>query len=176
MRTIRAFLDESFHALQRFFNTDLSLDGMLSRIKDMAQKLPPLIGQIVCFGTLVGPRATELFECFMLMKDDQTFQKYYDPEHMTLCHYKFHDIFFVRRIKKIIFLSFATPSCWLRCTDIWYTSPLSDDNLQRHQTHASNRMGIACDLQLSSKVFASHPPNEGIQPERVYMLQERVSQ
>ena len=46
--------DESFHALQRFFNTELSLDVMLSRIKDMAQKLPPLMGQIVCFGTLVG--------------------------------------------------------------------------------------------------------------------------
>ena len=46
--------DESFHALQRFFNTELSLDVMLSLIKDMAQKLPSLIGQIVCFGTLIG--------------------------------------------------------------------------------------------------------------------------
>jgi hypothetical protein len=82
---------------------------MLSRIKDMAQKLPPLIGQIVCFGTLVGPRATELLECVKLIEDNQTFQKYYDPEHMILCHYKFSDIF-IRRIKKIIFLSFETPS------------------------------------------------------------------
>jgi hypothetical protein len=46
--------DESFHALQRFFNTELSLDVMLSLIKDVAQKLPPLMGQIVRFGTLVG--------------------------------------------------------------------------------------------------------------------------
>jgi hypothetical protein len=46
--------DESFHALQQFFNTELSLDVVLSRIKDMAQKLPPLMGQIVRFGTLVG--------------------------------------------------------------------------------------------------------------------------
>jgi hypothetical protein len=45
--------DESFHALQRFFNTELSLDVMLSRIKDMAQKLPPLMGQIVCFAHLL---------------------------------------------------------------------------------------------------------------------------
>jgi hypothetical protein len=33
--------DESFHALQRFFNTELSLDVMLSRIKDMAQNYRP---------------------------------------------------------------------------------------------------------------------------------------
>jgi hypothetical protein len=46
--------DESFHALQRFFNTELSLDVMLSRIKDMAQKLPPLIGQIAPSGAPVG--------------------------------------------------------------------------------------------------------------------------
>lgn len=31
--------DESFYALQRFFNTELSLDMMFSRIKDMAQKV-----------------------------------------------------------------------------------------------------------------------------------------
>jgi hypothetical protein len=37
-------------------------------------------------------------------------------------------------------------------------------------------MGIDCDLQLSGKVFASCPPNKGIQPEGVYMLQERISQ
>jgi hypothetical protein len=66
--------DESFHALQRFFKTDVSQDVMLSRIKDMAQKLPPLIGQIVRFGTLVGLRAAKLLECVKLIKNNQTFQ------------------------------------------------------------------------------------------------------
>ena len=46
--------DESFHALQRFSKTELSLDVTLSLIKDVAQKLPPLIGQIAPSGTLVG--------------------------------------------------------------------------------------------------------------------------
>jgi hypothetical protein len=47
--------DESFHALQRFFKSELSLDVMLSRIKDMAQKLPPLMGHNRAFWrTLVG--------------------------------------------------------------------------------------------------------------------------
>ena len=74
--------DESFHALQRFFNTELSLDVMLSLIKDMAQKLPPLIGQIVRFGTLVGLRPAELLECVRLINYNQTFQReYIDRQH-----------------------------------------------------------------------------------------------
>ena len=83
--------DELFHALQRFFNTDLSLGGMLSRIKGMAQKLLPFRGQIVRFDALVGLRPAEPLESVRLINDNQTFQKYYDPEQMTLCHYKFPD-------------------------------------------------------------------------------------
>jgi hypothetical protein len=37
-------------------------------------------------------------------------------------------------------------------------------------------MGIACDLHVCRKLFASHLHDEGIQPKGVYMLQERVSQ
>ena len=99
--------DELFHALQRFFNTDLSLGGMLSRIKGMAQKLLPFRGQIVRFDALVGLRPAEPLESVRLINDNQTFQKYYDPEQMTLCHYKFTGIF-IRRTKKV-FLS-ETPS------------------------------------------------------------------
>jgi hypothetical protein len=47
---------------------------MLLRIKDMAQKLPPLIGQIVCFGTLIGLRPAEPLESVRLINDNQTFQ------------------------------------------------------------------------------------------------------
>jgi hypothetical protein len=50
--------DESVQALQRFFNPELSLDKMIELIKEMAHKLPPFMGEIVKFGTLVGLRPT----------------------------------------------------------------------------------------------------------------------
>ena len=106
-RCIGQMVMNHFTPCRGFFNTDLSLDVILSRIKHMAQKLPPLIGQIVRFGTLVGLRPAELLECVRLIDDNQTFQKYYEPEQMTLCHYKFTGIF-IRRTKKV-FLS-QTPS------------------------------------------------------------------
>ena len=73
--------DELFHALQRFFNTELSLDVMLSLIKDMAQKLPSLIGQIVCFWHTCWTRPAELLECVRLINDNQTFQREYIVRH-----------------------------------------------------------------------------------------------
>jgi intergrase/recombinase len=42
--------------------------------------------------------------------------------------------------------------------------------------HACNRMGIACDLHMCHKVFASRLHDEGIQPEAVDKLQGHVSQ
>jgi hypothetical protein len=36
--------NESLHAMQRFFNPDLTLDSMLQRVKEMIQKTPIPMG------------------------------------------------------------------------------------------------------------------------------------
>jgi hypothetical protein len=55
--------------MQRFFNTELSLDVMFSRIKDMVDKLPTQMGQIIKFGTLVGLRPSEVAESVRLLNN-----------------------------------------------------------------------------------------------------------
>ncbi len=52
--------NESLLAMHWFFNTELSLDVMFSRIKDMVDKLPTQMGQIIKFGRLVGLRPSEV--------------------------------------------------------------------------------------------------------------------
>jgi intergrase/recombinase len=161
--------DESLRSLQRFFNSELSLDKMIERIKEIAQKLPTQMGQIIRFGTLTGLRPAEIIESVRLINDKEAFPTYYDSDRMILQHFKFPDIF-LRQTKKA-FLSFMTP---LMVENV--------SNMKKfHVTysairHACNRKGIACDLHLCRKVFASHLRNEGIQPEVVDILQGRVSQ
>jgi intergrase/recombinase len=164
--------DESLRSLQRFFNTELSLENIIELIKEMAHKLPPLMGQTVRFGALTGLRPSEILESVRLINNKETSPDYYNAEQMTLQHFKFPDIF-LRHTKKA-FLSFVTPSM---------LAAVQGDGMPRHQKiitytairHACNRKGIPCNLHLCRKVFASYLRNEGIQSEVVDMLQGRVS-
>jgi hypothetical protein len=62
--------NESLLAMQRFFNTELSLDVMFSGIKDMVDKLPTTqMSQIIKFGTLVGLRPSEVVESVRLLNN-----------------------------------------------------------------------------------------------------------
>jgi Archaeal phage integrase len=162
--------DESFHALQRFFNTELSLDTMLSRIREMVHKLPTIMGQTIKFGTLVGLRPTEILESIRLINDKEAFPGYYDPKQMTLQHFKFLDVF-LRHTKKA-FLSFVTPSM--------LENVINSNNKFHHITynairHACLRAGIACDLRFCRKVHASWLHKSGINSETIDFLQGRTS-
>jgi intergrase/recombinase len=161
--------DESVQALLRFFNTELSLDKMIELIKEIAHKLPPLMGEIVKFGTLTGLRPTEILESVRLINNNQTFPVYYNAEQMTLQHYKFPDIF-LRHTKKA-FVSFVP-------TEII-------NNLKSHEINkipsynairkACNRKGIACDLRFCRKVHGSWLHKSGIASEEIDFLQGRTS-
>ena len=75
--------------MQRFFNPDLSLDTMLQRIGN-DRLLPSFMVQIVRLGYLAGLRPIEIVvESVRLINDKEALAKYYDPEQMTLDHYKF---------------------------------------------------------------------------------------
>ena len=90
--------NESLEAMERFFNPALSLDSMLSRIKDMIRLLPPFMAQIIKFNVITGLRTSEITESVRLINDKEAFTiKYYDPNTMTLSHYKFSQ--FIRTTK-----------------------------------------------------------------------------
>jgi hypothetical protein len=97
---------ESITAMERFFNPQCSLDHMLQRVKAMIQVLPYHMGLVVRHALLTGLRCVEAVESVRLIQDNETFQEYYNPDAMTLSHYKFKEQFL--RITKKAFLSYIT--------------------------------------------------------------------
>jgi hypothetical protein len=162
--------DESVQALQRFFNSELSLDKMFSRLKEMAHKLPPPMGQIVRFGTLTGLRPAEILESVRLIIDDddnQTFQKYYDSKQMVLQHWKFPDIF-LRSTKKA-FVSFVSP-------EIVQNVKIHVPHIPSYSAirHVCSRNGMACDLRFCRKVHGSWLHEHNVSAEEIDFLQGRA--
>jgi hypothetical protein len=159
--------NESITALQRFFNPDLALDVMIQKVREMINVLPPIMGEIVKFGVLVGLRPSEVVESVRLLQNSGA--SYYNPERQALEHFRFPEIF-LRQTKKA-YISFITldnlqPIANLGCKTPGYNSIRL----------ACQRRGIRCDMRYCRKVFASWLRKEGIQPEIVDLLQGRVSQ
>jgi hypothetical protein len=96
--------DESIQALQRFFNPSLSFDTMLQRIREMMDKTPPWVAEIIKFACLVGLRPSEVLESVRLIC--LSTDKYYNPEREALEHFRFAEIF-IRQTKKT-YLSYIT--------------------------------------------------------------------
>jgi hypothetical protein len=167
---------------ERFFNEGLTLDVMLQRIRKMISLLPPIMGQIVKFGCLVGLRASEVVECVRLLNEQFTYTKtaseqlrytqasppYYNPERQALEHFRFPQ--FLRQTKKA-YLSFVTPEM----IDMVRYTERSIPTLDAI-THDCRRKGIKMEMYLSRKIFASFLRKEGIEPEVIDLLQGRVSQ
>ncbi len=170
---------DAFQVLQRFFNTALSLDVMIQKIKEMIRLLPPFMGKIIKFGCLVGLRPSECVESVRLIntlvsKDtkvsskEETLNYYYNPDRSALEHFRFPEIF-LRQTKKA-FISFVTPEI---LESVRYTEQLPTYNQIRLACWSA---AIKCDMRFCRKIFASHLRNEGIQPEVIDLLQGRVSQ
>jgi Archaeal phage integrase len=160
--------DESLQAIQRYFNGD-NLEDMLQRIREMMYVLPTTsMSKIVHWGIIVGLRSSEIIDSVRFINDKEAFTRYYDPAQMTLSHWKMPGM--IRKTKKA-FLSFVTPQM------LESVQNLGEVPTYNSIRHACNRRGIACNLHLCRKVFASYLRQEGgIQPEVIDMLQGRVSQ
>lgn len=123
--------DGSLRSLQWFFNTELSLEKIIELVKEMAHKLPPLMGEIVRFGALTGLRPAEILESVRLINNKETFPDYYNAEQMTLQHFKFPAIF-LRHTKKAsisVFRDTFNARCY---SGGWCTAPPEDNNLHCH--------------------------------------------
>jgi intergrase/recombinase len=122
---------------------------------------------------LTGLRAAEVVESVRLINDKEAFQKYYDPEQMALLHWKMPQ--FLRATKKA-FLSFITPQM-LEPVKILKNEKGGVLPTYSSIRHACNRRGIACNLHLCRKVFASWLHEEAAIPDiTIDMLQGRCPQ
>jgi len=144
------------------------------------------MAKIVKFACLIGLRPSEVCESVRLICNStykspssltgslsvacsQT-ASYYNPERQCLEHFRFPEIF-LRQTKKA-YISFVTAEMiepLLRSFDLRVPTYSAI-------THTCRRVGIACELHLCRKLFASHLRASGIQPEIIDLLQGRVSQ
>jgi hypothetical protein len=163
---------DAFQVLQRFFNTALSLDVMIQKIKEMIRLLPPLMGKIIKFGCLVGLRPAEVVESVRLLQLGGKFppSNYYNPERQCLEHFRFPQ--FIRRTKKA-YISFITLDNLQQIANLGCKTPTPTWNAIR--LTCRRRGNINMNMHLCRRIFASWLRKEGIQPEVVDLLQGRVS-
>lgn len=99
------------------------------------------------------------------INDKEAFAKYYDPEQMTLNHWKMPGM--IRKTKKA-FLSFCSPEMLALIQNM-------DKNIPSYSAirHGCNRKGIPCSLHLCRKVFASWLHESNIPDITIDMLSGR---
>jgi hypothetical protein len=159
--------NESLQALQRFFNTNLTLDSMLSKVKEMMRALPPTMAGVIRHAVLTGLRPLEACESVRLLIIGQS--NYYNQEQQTLEHFRYPEIF-LRPTKKA-FISYLSTDNYQRVASLGPKTPTL-----RAISSACIRRKIEINMNLCRKIFASWLRQSGIQPEVVDMLQGRVSQ
>jgi hypothetical protein len=159
--------NESLQALQRFFNTNLTLDSMLSKVKEMMRALPPAMAGVIRHAVLTGLRPSEACESVRLLIIGQS--NYYNQEQQTLEHFRYPEIF-LRPTKKA-FISYLSTDNYQRVASLGPKTPTL-----RAISSACIRRKIEINMNLCRKIFASWLRQSGIQPEVVDMLQGRVSQ
>jgi hypothetical protein len=161
---------ESLQSFNRFFNDELSLDSMLKQVREMIDKTPPFMAQIIKFACLTGLRPAEAVESVRLINDKEVFAKYYRPERQAIEHFRFPSVF-LRQTKKA-YISFVTPEMLEECK-------LSNC---RHFSVTYNairltcrRKGINMGMRYCRKIFASYLHQCGISSEAIDFLQGRSS-
>jgi hypothetical protein len=84
---------ESITAMNRFFDTSLTLQSMIARVKRMIEILPKNMALVIRHALLTGLRCSEAVESIRLIRDKEAFTQYYNADTATLCHYKFKEQF-----------------------------------------------------------------------------------
>ena len=97
--------NNSLQAMERFFNPEMSLDSMLSKVKEMIRVLPVSMGTVIKFNCLTGLRPSEAIESVRLL-NRLPVTNYYDTSRCILQHFKFSDIFL--RTTKKAYLSYLS--------------------------------------------------------------------
>jgi hypothetical protein len=163
--------NNSLQALQRFFNTNLTLESMLSKVKEMIRVLPSDISYVIRFAVLTGLRPSEACESVRLLNvknvNDHV-SRYYNPEQQCLEHFRFPDIF-LRQTKKA-YISYITKE-QLSGIQSLVAKPPTWNAIRM----ACRRRNIHMDMRLCRKIHGSWLHKQGISTEEVDFLQGRVS-
>ena len=161
--------NESVQALQRFFDSNLTLDSMLSKVKEMICVLPPVMAGVIRFACITGLRPTEACESVRLLKAPCG-AVYYNQEQQTLEHFRFPEIF-LRPTKKA-FLSYLSLDNYHYFASLGPSTPTL-----KAITSACHRRKIKCEFHLTRRIFASWLMRQsGIESEYIDLLQGRVKQ
>jgi intergrase/recombinase len=106
-------------------------------------------------------------ESVRLINDKEAFTKYYDPEQMTLSHFKWPQQF-IRTTKKA-YISFVTAEMLQIVQDL-------KNNVTTYSAirHACYNRGLTCDMRFCRKIHASYLRQCGIESEIIDLLQGRV--
>jgi intergrase/recombinase len=139
---------------------------MLQSIRNIIKNTPVGIGNYVKYGCLVGLRCHELVESVHLIQNPDTLKDYYNPQTMTLSHYKYKDIF-IRRTKKSI-ISLASPSTIEIAKSC--EPGISYNGIRLRLM----RKKVLCDLRFCRKIHATHLYQSGIPPPMIDALQSRL--
>jgi intergrase/recombinase len=167
--------NESIQALQRFFDNNLTLDSMLSKIRGMIQVLPAHMAEVVRYAVLTGLRPSEACESVrLIISQPLTSNQYYNQEQQTLEHFRYPDIF-LRPTKKA-FISYLSHDNYHAIASLGCKNPPPSTPTLTAICSAVKRKGFPMEMHLCRKVFASWLRKEGIEPEVVDLLQGRVSQ
>jgi intergrase/recombinase len=158
---------ESMQALQRFFDTNSTLESMLQRIRGMIQVLPVHMAEIVKFALITGLRPSEACESVRLLRSNQQQQQYYNPEQQCLEHFRFPETF-LRPTKKA-YLSYITKEMLSGIAQIGPLTPTYNAIRQ-----AVKRRGLNMEMHLTRKVFASWLIKSGIDTTTVDILSGRA--
>ena len=161
--------NESLQALERFFNTAMSLDRMIEKVKEMMRALPAIMAAVIKFACLTGLRPSEACEALRLLNSENLTEYYYNSERQCLEHFR-HPEIFLRPTKKA-YLSYLSTENYHYFTKVGPKTPTL-----AAISSACKRRKIQISMNLCRKIFASWLRKEGIQPEVVDLLQGRVSQ
>jgi hypothetical protein len=124
---------------------------MIQKVREMINVLPPVMGEIVKFGVLVGLRPSEVVQSVRLLQNSGA--SYYNPERQVLEHFRFPDIF-LRRTKKA-YISFVSPEILKIANSISAASSYNKILSYNAVRLAIRKRGINCDMRFCRKIHAS---------------------
>jgi intergrase/recombinase len=157
---------EKLDAFTRFFDSSKDLDIMIGWLKEAMQVLPTNYANFFLFCTLTGMRCSEALASVKLIKNSDTFMRYYDPDRCLLRHYAFSDLF-IRRTKAV-YISIADKKIVGIVQNI--DKVPAYDGLKM----VSRRRSLNMKIKYCRKIYASWLHKSGISSDLIDMLQGRV--
>jgi intergrase/recombinase len=157
---------EKLDAFTRFFDDTKDLDTMIRWLKEAMQILPTNYANFFLFCTLTGMRCSEALASAKLIKNPDTFKRYYDPDLCLLRHYAFSDLF-IRRTKAV-YISIADRKI------VGIVQNIDKVPTYNGLKMISRRRSLSMKIKYCRKIYASWLHRCGESSDLIDMLQGRI--